>query len=213
MNAPTHASATQVGGNHYKDFPIQPWDFIAANNIGWFEGSILEYVIRWQAKGGVESLRKAQHLITKMIELAVKTGWPHTPLTEDQVAELIDPNWRARVALRVAVSEPLREAIEDAIANTDSDWLANCRLAPGGAEVSRVPTTDDAAVERAVEATQQITEALATCAAIQQGITGKPFPLHTALRTTIKHTESSLLTALRDLQAFRDIVRENHAHE
>jgi hypothetical protein len=63
------------------------------------------------------------------------------------------------------------------------------------------------------DATQQITEALKTCTAIREGVTGKPFPVHTALRTTIKHTENSLVTALRDLQAFRDIVREHSAHE
>lgn len=32
------ANETQVGGQHYKAKPIQPWDFIAANQLGYFEG-------------------------------------------------------------------------------------------------------------------------------------------------------------------------------
>jgi len=28
----------QVGGRHYKTLPIEPWDYIAANKLGFFEG-------------------------------------------------------------------------------------------------------------------------------------------------------------------------------
>ena len=44
------ANATQVGGQHYKVKTIQPWDFIAANGLGYFEGNIVKYVTRWRAK-------------------------------------------------------------------------------------------------------------------------------------------------------------------
>ena len=43
------ANDEQVGGTHYKDKSIQPWDYIAANNIGYFEGNIIKYVSRWQS--------------------------------------------------------------------------------------------------------------------------------------------------------------------
>lgn len=66
------ANNTQVAGNHYKQKPIQPWDYIAANNLGFFEGNICKYVTRWREKGGVEDLRKARHYIDKLIELQTK---------------------------------------------------------------------------------------------------------------------------------------------
>lgn len=63
------ANATQVAGSHYKSKAIQPWDYIAANELGYFEGNIVKYVSRWKDKGGVDDLRKAQHYLQKLIEL------------------------------------------------------------------------------------------------------------------------------------------------
>jgi hypothetical protein len=63
------ANDTQISGNHYKDKPVQVWDFVAANNLGYFEGNIVKYVSRWKDKGGVDDLRKAKHYIEKLIEL------------------------------------------------------------------------------------------------------------------------------------------------
>ena len=63
------ANDIQHGGAHYKQRAIQPWDYIAANNIGFFEGNAIKYLTRWRDKGGVEDLKKAQHYIQKLIEL------------------------------------------------------------------------------------------------------------------------------------------------
>lgn len=63
------ANEIQVGGDHYKFKTIQPWDFIAANNLGFFEGNIVKYVTRWRDKAGVDDLRKAKHYLEKLIEL------------------------------------------------------------------------------------------------------------------------------------------------
>lgn len=63
------ANETQVGGQHYKAKTIQPWDFIAANDLGYFEGNIVKYVSRWRDKGGLDDLRKARHYLDKLIEL------------------------------------------------------------------------------------------------------------------------------------------------
>jgi len=63
------ANDTQIAGGHYKDKPIQPWSYIAANGLGYFEGNIVKYVSRWKDKGGVDDLRKAKHYIEKLIEL------------------------------------------------------------------------------------------------------------------------------------------------
>jgi len=66
------ANNTQIAGTHYKKKTIEPWDFIAANNIGFFEGNAIKYLSRWRDKGGVEDLRKARHYIEKLIELETK---------------------------------------------------------------------------------------------------------------------------------------------
>ncbi len=63
------ANDVQVGGSHYKGKSIQPWDYIAANNLGYFEGNIVKYVSRWRDKGGVDDLKKARHYLDKLIEL------------------------------------------------------------------------------------------------------------------------------------------------
>ena len=63
----------QVAGAHYKEKVIQPWDYIAANALGYFEGNVIKYVSRWRDKGGVEDLRKARHYLDKLIELEFRT--------------------------------------------------------------------------------------------------------------------------------------------
>ena len=65
------ANDIQVSGTHYKKKVIQPWDFIAANQLGYFEGNIVKYVSRWKDKGGIEDLRKARHYLDKLIKLNV----------------------------------------------------------------------------------------------------------------------------------------------
>jgi hypothetical protein len=66
------ANEIQVAGSHYKTQAIEPWDYVAANGLGFFEGNVVKYVTRWRDKGGVEDLRKARHYIDKLIELETK---------------------------------------------------------------------------------------------------------------------------------------------
>jgi hypothetical protein len=63
------ANTHQVGGDHYRAKPIQPWDFITANGIGFLEGNAIKYLARWKDKGGIDDLRKARHYVDKLIEL------------------------------------------------------------------------------------------------------------------------------------------------
>lgn len=56
---------------HYK-FPVSPIDIIEANNLGFHEGNILKYVLRYKAKGGVEDLRKARWYLDRLIALQKK---------------------------------------------------------------------------------------------------------------------------------------------
>lgn len=59
----------QHGGDHYKLKTIQPWDYIAKNNLGYFEGNVVKYVSRWREKNGVQDLLKARHYLDKLIEM------------------------------------------------------------------------------------------------------------------------------------------------
>jgi hypothetical protein len=58
----------QVGGSHYKKYKIQPVEFIIKNNIGFVEGNIIKYILRFKEKGGVQDLEKARHYIELLID-------------------------------------------------------------------------------------------------------------------------------------------------
>lgn len=60
---------TQEGGDHYKSLPIQPIQFITANNIGFIEGNVIKYVCRHQNKNGAEDVKKAIHYLNLLLEL------------------------------------------------------------------------------------------------------------------------------------------------
>jgi hypothetical protein len=51
----------QVGGNHYKSFRIQPYEFISKNNLSFFQGNVVKYVCRYKDKNGIEDLKKIIH--------------------------------------------------------------------------------------------------------------------------------------------------------
>ena len=63
------ALGEQVAGSHYKDYAIQPIEFIHMNNIGFAEGCAIKYLCRWRQKNGIEDLKKAKHFIELLIEL------------------------------------------------------------------------------------------------------------------------------------------------
>lgn len=62
------ANDEQVGGTHYQK-KIQPWDYVAANGLDFFQGNIVKYVTRFREKDGVADLLKARHYLDKLIEL------------------------------------------------------------------------------------------------------------------------------------------------
>lgn len=59
----------QISGDHYKDMPIQPAQYIHANAMGYFEGNVVKYVSRWRKKNGIADLEKAKHYIDLLIQL------------------------------------------------------------------------------------------------------------------------------------------------
>lgn len=68
----SEALQVQVGGNHYKDKPIQPVEYCMANGIPFMEGNVIKYCTRWRDKGGVQDLKKARHFLDMLIEFEEK---------------------------------------------------------------------------------------------------------------------------------------------
>ena len=52
----------QIGGSHYKDFYIQPYEFISKNDLSFFQGNVIKYVCRYLFKGtAIQDLDKIIH--------------------------------------------------------------------------------------------------------------------------------------------------------
>ena len=51
---------------HYES-AIEPFAYIRANNLDFFEGNVVKYVTRWRKKGGLDDLRKARVYIDELI--------------------------------------------------------------------------------------------------------------------------------------------------
>lgn len=64
----------QVAGDHYKGRDIQPVEYIHANGLDFFEGSVVKYVTRWRQKNGIPDLEKAIHFLELLIELETQKG-------------------------------------------------------------------------------------------------------------------------------------------
>ncbi len=76
MQTPTTPTpgATQIGGRHYADKAIQPWDAMQAwmspaEFYGFLRGNVIKYVARCNDKGGIQDLLKARHYLDKIIDM------------------------------------------------------------------------------------------------------------------------------------------------
>lgn len=72
----TTAWDKQVGGGHYTDMAIQPFEFSMGNKLDPMQHTIIKYVTRFRAKNGVQDLEKARHVIDLLIE------WENSNATE-----------------------------------------------------------------------------------------------------------------------------------
>lgn len=69
------ADNTQVGGSHYKDMAIQPWDVMQAvltpeEFRGFLKGNVLKYSLRAGKKAGADDdAAKANHYAQKLKEV------------------------------------------------------------------------------------------------------------------------------------------------
>lgn len=71
---PPSANEKQVGGDHYKDMKVQPWDVIDslphAQAMGFYRGNALKYIMRAGEKGSAkEDYEKAIHYLEKLLEI------------------------------------------------------------------------------------------------------------------------------------------------
>ena len=69
----TTADDFQVGGNHYKEMGVPPWDVIESTLsreefIGFLKGNIIKYSMRQVQRGDIDS-NKCRHYIIKLDEM------------------------------------------------------------------------------------------------------------------------------------------------
>ena len=61
-------SSREEGGDHYAKHNIQPYTFITSNNLSFFQGNVIKYVVRYKDKNGIEDLKKIIHYCELEIE-------------------------------------------------------------------------------------------------------------------------------------------------
>lgn len=62
------APTEQVGGDHYKDMPIDLYEFCERNHCTPMQFNVMRYVYRFRKKNGKEDLLKAMHTLNRMIQ-------------------------------------------------------------------------------------------------------------------------------------------------
>lgn len=68
------AQSEQVGGTHYLEMKVEPWDVIDSwsqeERIGFYRGNAIKYIMRMGKKDGdSQEIRKALHYLEKLIEV------------------------------------------------------------------------------------------------------------------------------------------------
>lgn len=56
-----------ISPHHYARFAVQPLAFIAANRLDFLVGNVIKYVCRYDAKNGLEDLKKARRYLDELI--------------------------------------------------------------------------------------------------------------------------------------------------
>lgn len=73
------AKQRQVGGDHYKNMGVEPWDVVDSwpieQQIGYHRGNVLKYVMRMGNKDEqLQEIKKAAHYIQKLVEILEKAN-------------------------------------------------------------------------------------------------------------------------------------------
>ena len=74
MNENFKANDIQIGGQHYKEMGMQPWDVMEAvltheEFVGFLKGNIIKYSMRAGRKPGTDDANKASHYKMKLKEI------------------------------------------------------------------------------------------------------------------------------------------------
>ena len=68
--SPRGAMGDQVGGDHYRNLPVQPVEYIEANSLTFLEGCVVKRVSRHRRGGkGQEDIEKAIHELRLILQL------------------------------------------------------------------------------------------------------------------------------------------------
>ena len=81
---PYRPSDVQIGGDHYKKYPIQPGYYAHMNKLSPMVFNAVKYVTRYQDKGGAEDLHKAINCIAMLLEWE----YPNDPKIWKQVEKV-----------------------------------------------------------------------------------------------------------------------------
>ena len=81
----------QVGGNYYKQYAIQPYEFFLKNNIPHHKAAIIRRILRYDQAGGKgrEDLDKITHEIELIIEIE---GWERSNSPTNSSQATFSPN-------------------------------------------------------------------------------------------------------------------------
>lgn len=87
---------TQVGGDHYRRFTIQPVEYIIANGIGYLPGNIIKYATRYAHKGGAEDIRKIIQYCELILEFeyGVNSQTPKAPESSKALPDIFKATCR-----------------------------------------------------------------------------------------------------------------------
>lgn len=79
----------QVGGDHYKNFKIQPIEFITENKLEFIPGCIIKYICRYNKKGTpIEDLKKIIHYTKLLLEFEEKNEKDIAKYWNDSINQL-----------------------------------------------------------------------------------------------------------------------------
>jgi hypothetical protein len=89
----THSALdNQVGGAHYKDMDVQPWQAMEAwltpeEYRGYHKGTAIGYIARERSKGGMQDIEKAVHHLQRLIEMQGEDSADDTQTSAPNIAE------------------------------------------------------------------------------------------------------------------------------
>ena len=67
LGSPAEAAAKQVGGTHYVEHKIQPWDIIDEYGLDYYRGNAIKYILR-NKMDTREDIQKAIHYLEYWVE-------------------------------------------------------------------------------------------------------------------------------------------------